>query len=301
MSDKQLVLRDFALQKSSEVKRMFDDNYLDIIDRLHSDLPMRYKIDFIQKAQLSGADPRKNQIHLTTYNSKDKVTGKWGKVGVCIFSYHFFLSVANQTGQFENSEIVSEVEDVFNPIKGESEKQLVSTATVYRKGRKPVIFKARWKECYNPKNLIWASRPYQMLEKTALANALRWAFPETMSGMFISEEINDNYVEEAEQTFNHEDAIEVTNKKIDNEKQILEDAEDMVSKDVYINTIGEFAEVLTKGFDMQEKGKWMKDNLSVKSFHDLKQFSKKSLKSAVMNLKDKKENRFTTEEIPWED
>jgi len=194
----------------------------------------------------------------------------------------------------------TEVEDVFNPIRGEFEKQLVATATVYRKNRQPVTFKARWKECYNSKNTIWTSRPYQMLEKTALANALRWAFPESMSGMFIQEEISEDDGGEALKIVQHEQDIEVTSKKIETEKKIIEDHVDKTGKDELIMALKVLSGDLTSGMEsLDEKGKWMKTNLSVTSFDQLKQFSKKSLKRAIENLKSKKANEFTTEELPW--
>jgi hypothetical protein len=36
----------------------------------------------------------------------------------------------------------------------------------------------------------WKSMPYLMLEKCAVANVMRWAFPEALTGLYVAEEID---------------------------------------------------------------------------------------------------------------
>jgi phage recombination protein Bet len=193
VENKKLTLSDCLLDNGGDSQRIFNENYLRLFQHEHSDVGFPYLVKFIQLAQLTGADPRKNQIHLTSYF--DRNSG--GKVGVPVFSYHFFLDKANQTGQMKGVTVDSQVEEVFNPVTNKVEKQLVSTAIASREGRKDVTFKARWSEFNNAKNPMWRNKPYTMLQKCAIAGALRWQFPETLGNMFIQEEMRDQDTLEA--------------------------------------------------------------------------------------------------------
>ena len=118
----------------------------------------------------------------------------WVFNGSVVYSYHFFINQANQTGQLEGIECETNLKDVFDPIKNKVISELVSTATISRKGREPSIFNARWSEFAQRKydgsyTKSWNEKPYIMLQKCAIANALRWQFPESLSGMFIEEEM----------------------------------------------------------------------------------------------------------------
>jgi hypothetical protein len=249
-----------------DVKRSFDQNYLDILQRIHHDLPIRYLVDFLHKAQLSGADPRLNQIHLTSYYS-NKLNSK---VGVTVFSYHFFLNQANQTGEMLGLNVNSEVESVFNPLTGEESNQLVATATVERKGRGKTIFKARWKEFYNQQSPQWKEKPYVMLEKTAIANVLRWAFPEALSGMFISEEINEEHIDQAAEESWKSEVIEITGKKINESKIESELIKSGSSKSDLFEQIKFLIDERTKGMKAIEKGQWIYSNIKVRNVAEIK-------------------------------
>lgn len=279
------ALQEYIL-KGDDVKRSFDANYLDILQKMYPDLHLRYLVDFIHKAQLSGADPRKNQIHLSTYYSN-----KLGhKVGVPVFSYHFFLNQANMTKEFEGITVSTTLEDVFDPISAETKKQLVSTAAIFRKGRKPVEFKARWNECFNPKNSIWKERPYQMLEKTAIANGLRWQYPETLSGMFIEEEIREDHYEEAEKILEidtkHEKAIEA----VKEDANILDNAKNIKDIAHCIEAIKLLAKKITKGMKSDRKVEWMKTELEVDKFDELGKKSIEELREIIKKLETALEN-----------
>jgi hypothetical protein len=263
-----------------EVKRNFDKNYLSILQKLNPDLPARYLIDFIHKAQLSGADPRKNQIHLTTYFSS-----KLGhKVGVTVFSYHFFLNQANLTGEFGGVTVESRVEEVFNPMKGENEKQLVSIATAHRKGREAISFKARWNEFVNKNNPMWREKPYIMLEKTAIANALRWAFPEALSGMFIQEEIREDQEDELTQTIAAEFSHVKAEEEVKKDEKILEQAKNSCENSEKVEQIKELAKKITKGMSLENKIDWQKTNLAVDKFDELKKRSPETLTMIIEQL-----------------
>ncbi len=189
MTNKELTILD-KLEKQvitgDEALRSFDRNYLNLLQYQNADIPVQYLIDFIHKAQLTGADPRMNQIHLISYFNR-----KLGhKVATPVFSYHFFIDRANQTREYLGTTVTTQVEEFFNPFTKEMMKDLVSTAVCRRKDRDPIEFKARWSEFYNDRNPIWKDKPYVMLEKTAIANALRRTFPEVLTGMYLEEEVN---------------------------------------------------------------------------------------------------------------
>lgn len=258
-----------ALLNSGDVKREFEKNYIETLVKLNPQLPPRYLIDFIHKAQLTGANPALNQIHLTTYFSK-----KLGhQVGVPVFSYHFFLNIANQTGEYEGVSVDSKVEEVFNPVTSKTVTMLVSTATVRRKGKGEVTFKARWNEFADTRNGMWQSKPYIMLEKTAIANALRWAFPEALSGMYISEEISGD---KANTT------IETTAAKPDN-TQLKETPSKEVSdaKLAAIEQLKNKLSIATKDLGLIDKGNFLKEHLG-KSWEEIQ----KSSLDELLNLID---------------
>lgn len=94
------------------------------------------------------------------------------------------------------------VEETFNPVNNETVKQLKATVTVYKVvggQRMPVTASTRWNE-YAQKGKdkqgneyyigLWATMPYNQLSKTAEAAALRKAFPQDLSGVYISEELD---------------------------------------------------------------------------------------------------------------
>lgn len=246
----------------ADVKRTFEENYLKTLFALHADIDQSYVIDFLHQAQLSGANPAQKQIYLTKYFSK-----KLGrKVGVVVFSYHFFLNQANLTGEMEGLEVSSEVEKVFDPIKKQWGEELVATAKVRRKGRGETTFKARWSEFYNPNSDQWAERPYGMLEKCSIANVLRWAFPESLSGMFIEDEISEhNY----EGVFKVDDpnAISIATAKADKQEKVLKTAHEIPE----VHTVAAAVEELlgrVNTTSMKEKTDLLK-KLSIKNVGEL--------------------------------
>nr|BDT27315.1 hypothetical protein BHI3_07810 [Bacteriovorax sp. HI3] len=201
------------------VKRTFEENYIRGLFESNKDIDQSFVVDFLHQAQLSGANPAQKQIYLVKYWNK----GIGKKVGVVVFSYHFFLNQANQTGEVEGLEVETKLEKVYDPITREEREELVATAIVKRKGRGATTHKARWSEFYNPNSDQWKLRPYGMLEKCAIANVLRWAFPEALSGMFIEDEISEqNY--EGVIKIDDPKAIDVAVQKADAAKKMAEEA-----------------------------------------------------------------------------
>lgn len=110
-----------------------------------------------------------------------------------------FRLVAQRSKQYGGQDDATyRVEDVFNPVTGEMKKQLVATVTVYKMVdgvRMGVTASARWDEYAQKKRDgsyvdMWANMPYNQLAKCAEALALRKAFPQDLSGVYISEELD---------------------------------------------------------------------------------------------------------------
>jgi len=183
------------LSTGDDVKRTLDDNFLQLVVQQNPDLGLRHIIDYVQKVQLTGADPRLGQAFLITRNKKVNEGGrdKWVKVGCTVFSYHFFLSRAEQSGKLKSVRVEVGPKDCFDPFTGEERKELCATAFVERTDRAtPFVFEAWFKEFVDHKSPIWKGKPYTMIRKCALANCLRVAFPNALTGMYIEEEFNEN-------------------------------------------------------------------------------------------------------------
>jgi len=158
-------------------------------------------IEFVQKCALTGADPRRNQAYLIPFNKnakfKDDQSGRWVDnwitVANTIFAYQFFIAKAQEAGDYEGFDVKTVRDRYFNPFNGNEIETLCSLCTVKRKGRDPYTYRAWLPEFVKIKDGMptdaWGSKPYLMLEKCAIANAFRLTWPEAMSGMYISEEM----------------------------------------------------------------------------------------------------------------
>lgn len=162
-------------------------------------------VNFVQKAYLTGADPRRNQVYLVPYKKKvswkdhNGWQEKWITQANTIFAYQFFIAKANSMGDYRGYEVKTEKAQYFDPFNSRDVLTLCSTATVKREGRDPLVYRAYLPEFVKTKKgkdngpetptEAWLYKPYLMLEKCAVANAFRLAWPEAMSGMYIAEEM----------------------------------------------------------------------------------------------------------------
>ena len=148
---------------------------------------------FLQVAKLKRLDPFTGQIHVVKrwdgQAGKDKITIQTG-----IDGYRVIASRTNDLAGIDDPEYDTETEGHPNWAK----------VTVYRYGRgdEKVSYRAtaRWGEYvqmvkdkqtneYRP-NRMWKTMPYLMLGKVAEALALRKAFPDELSGMYMNEEMD---------------------------------------------------------------------------------------------------------------
>lgn len=258
-------------QLTTDVKRSFEENYLKMLFEKHKELPKSDIIEFIHKAQQTGANPSLNQIFLIERNTK--VGFEWKKVGTVVFSYNFIQAVANQTGEYEGYTIKTGLVEKFDINTFESKKMLAAFCEVKRNGH-VFPYTAYFDEYVQVKDGkatgTWASKPYMMIEKCALSGALRRAFPEALSGMYCEEEM-EAIGEDLEKKAKN-DAVETTaTVNAEKSERILTEAktEDFDESAKKLLAIKELMGKLTDGEPIQKKAKALKDLCGVSKFDDL--------------------------------
>jgi phage recombination protein Bet len=266
---------DYLLKDS--VRQSFEENYLRMLFEKHRELPKSDIIEFIHKAQQTGANPSLNQIFLIERNTK--VGYEWKKVGTVVFSYNFIQAIANQTGDYEGYTIETKITEKFDVINFEARKMLASHCVVKRKGfsfpytayfDEYVQTRKDEKTGNHVPTGTWASKPYLMLEKCALSGALRRAFPEALSGMYCEEEMESVV---AEMDKKKDDEFIETQAEVRIEKQealIAKIKENPEDKELKIKALRENLGKLTDGETPEVKTKTLKDICGVNLFNEIK-------------------------------
>jgi len=262
--------------QENNMDKVFNENYMMMLQQQaqRDQIPPEHVKNFIMKAVLKGADPRKDEVYLVPRYTKK------GIVGTVIFSKHYLTNKANETGEFLSLDVTTAPEDVFNPWTGEDGRQLVSTAVCYRNRngqREKITYKARWNEYVDQKSFTWKDKGYIMLEKCAEAGVLRRAFPEVTSNVFLAEEFNGVMSESDVEKY-------VETKKIEEQKteKLLEKAtDDKAKKADIIEAIRELSGKITASFSLAQKGEYMTQNLGVQKFDQLKNKTVEELKSVL--------------------
>lgn len=161
--------------------------------------PIEDMLFFLQTAKKLGLDPSLRQIY-PVYRWDSRLGRERMIIQTGIDGFRLVAQRSQEYGGQDDA--VYKVEELFNPITGETEKQLTATITVYKivgNTRMPVPATARWNE-YAQKAKdkqgkeyfigMWASMPYNQLAKCAEALALRKAFPQDLSGVYVAEEMD---------------------------------------------------------------------------------------------------------------
>ena len=256
---------------TTDVKRSFENNYLKMLFEKHRELPKSDIIEFIHKAQQTGANPSLNQIFLIERNTK--LGFEWKKVGTVVFSYNFIQAIANQTGQYGGYTMRTELLDKFDINTFEAKKMLASTCVVKRSGME-FPYTAYFDEYVQVKDGkatgTWASKPYMMIEKCALSGALRRAFPEALSGMYCEEEmetINHSFQKYEEEKKLEDDAV----LRVEKYEKLIEKSNPETVKEHQeaIECIKSMLSELTKGETTAQKAKALYEVCGVGSFSAL--------------------------------
>lgn len=178
----------------NQIKREMDTNYLSMLVKQNPNLKQEHFIEFITKCQLSGADPRMNQIYLIVHDSWNSQTQTKEPKGTTVFSYQYFIKLAQQTGQLEDFEVETITDEYLDFNTTRKRPSITSKAWVKRKGQGKLNYKARlWEFAKTSKDGAlmgnWKVSPYLMLEKCAVANVMRWAFPEVLGNYYVADEM----------------------------------------------------------------------------------------------------------------
>lgn len=133
---------------------------------------------FFHQARRTGLDPLAKQIYFVKRQGKGTI-----QVGI-----DGFRLIADRTGAYAGSD-----EIVYGPLEGKYPS--FASVTVYKfvQGmRCPFTATARWAEYYpgDQQGHMWRKMPHTMLGKCAEALALRKAFPADLSGLYITEEMD---------------------------------------------------------------------------------------------------------------
>lgn len=137
---------------------------------------------FLIVANKAGLDPFSKQIHFV--KRKNTKTGEY--IGAIQTGIDGQRAIAERTGEYAGSDDVIYDSEAKTPTWAKS--------SVYRivKGvRVPFTATARWNEFKPaaPNDFMWNKMPYHMLGKVAEAQALRKAFPNDLSGIYVEEEM----------------------------------------------------------------------------------------------------------------
>lgn len=145
---------------------------------------------FLYTAKKRNLDPLARQIYfIKRWNESQKK-----EIGTIQVGIDGFRTIAEQSGKYAgNDDPLFETDNKGNPIK--------AIATVWKivaNSRVAFTASARWSE-YVPNEkqaFMWRKMPFTMLGKVAEALALRKAFPQDLSGMYIPEEMDQSIEKE---------------------------------------------------------------------------------------------------------
>lgn len=243
---------------STEVKKT-EKNAIQVIDynakaleyltAMGLQLPEKHKKMFVELAKGYGLDPFKREIYAVGYgNNFNVITG-----------YEVYLKRAERTGLLDGYE--TEWEEEGSVIRS-------CTCTVYRKDRQhPTKQKVYFSE-YNLGTAIWKSKPHTMIEKVAIAQAFRKAFPDELGGMPYTREEMD-IIETTAEVIETKPAQQPTQsvekpKKVDPEKQAA------INRSVELKNTGVFTEQELTTFKENWKNDWKQAIADLEEAYKLK-------------------------------
>lgn len=131
---------------------------------------------FLFIARERGLDPRLNQFYFVKYGQGERAKASF------ITSIDGYRLIAQRTGRLEAIE---------RGVRFDENNELYGWAKVWVKGSdKPFYEEAPYSEYSSSKNTLWQTMQQTMIKKCAEACALRMAFPQDLSGLYTSEEMD---------------------------------------------------------------------------------------------------------------
>lgn len=152
-------------------------------------IPDSDMVQFLTLCQVNQLNPFLREAYLVKYGSQP---------AQMITSKDAFMKRADRCQDYEGLEsgviamndegVIKDFEGAFMPPKWTL---IGGWAKVYRHGRRPYVQRVSFSE-YNKNQSTWKSMPMTMIRKVAEVQALREAFPNNLSGLYVSEEGGDN-------------------------------------------------------------------------------------------------------------
>ena len=149
---------------------------MDYLKQTNSNLQPNEQAQFMAISCAFGLNPYKKEVYPIAYGQ-----GNNRKLSI-IVGYEVYLKRAESYKQYDGYVVEWEGNGA----------DLRAKCTVYRKDRNHPTVSTVWLREYTQNNSMWNTKPHVMLEKVAIATALRRAFPVEMGGMpYIADELPD--------------------------------------------------------------------------------------------------------------
>lgn len=172
-----------AIASVSEQNQVTQKLLLDYLKQTNSNLLPNEQAQFLAISQTFNLNPWKREVYAVAYGSGDK-----RKLSI-IVGYEVYLRRAEEFPQYDGYE---------TEFAGEGA-NMCCTCKVYRKDRNHPTGATVFLREYSQGNQMWNTKPRVMLEKVAIATAMRRAFPSQFNGMpYIADELPDNMTRGAE-------------------------------------------------------------------------------------------------------
>lgn len=172
-----------AVAVSTEQNRVTQQLLLDYLKQTNSNLLPNEQNQFLAIAGTFNLNPWKREVYAVAYGQGDK-----RKLSI-IVGYEVYLKRAEEFPQYDGYE---------TEFYGQGA-DLCCTCKVYRKDRNHATGSTVFLREYSQNNTMWNTKPRVMLEKVAIATAMRRAFPSEFNGMpYTSDELPDNMTKGAE-------------------------------------------------------------------------------------------------------
>lgn len=178
----------------SSMELRFNPSQLEILKNSvfpgFTDDDLKYAIEFAQSVKLN---PIRGELHMLKQNYKDKSTGQWLYKLTPYIPVQGYRVIAHRSGMLE--QIIGpfwvDEQNVEHKILPPGSKLHAATAAIKRKDYpQPFWAVVYWIETGGSEPTgNWAKMPRHMLGKTALARALREAFPTEIGGTYSEEEV----------------------------------------------------------------------------------------------------------------
>lgn len=161
-----------ATTKKSEKPQVVDykKKALEYLKATGNKLPENQQLMFLEIAAEFQLNPFKREIYAVGYGNNFSV----------ITGYGSYLNKAESSGVYDGYE-TSWQEDANGKI-------ISCTCLVYRKDRSRPTKQTVFFNEYNLNTSIWKAKPHTMIEKVAIAQAFRKAFPDVLGGMPYTKE-----------------------------------------------------------------------------------------------------------------